>query len=200
MELVVAWYDTAPILPDESVKYLGEVLNEKGMPLQEMVLTKARNGLRGYSANTPIGRVGAAVDNNGWSVLFSPPGTRRFITMWDWEEWVLGKPRPNNSELSTADSVEWVLGLLEKGEPVVLDLEVVEKAGEELDRRVARDRWLTPLLFLGGYIIAIGLFVSFLHSGLTMTAIGSVTLLGNLLIMTFKPVYLRIRRKFEGRQ
>ncbi|MDO5067986.1 MAG: hypothetical protein Q4D96_11965 [Propionibacteriaceae bacterium] len=186
--------------PDEAVLRLGNVLEAQGTPLRELSLNNPREGHRAYGASTAVGRVWVAVLEGKWSVYFSPPGAQRFISLWDWEECKYGKPQPGNIELPLDESVDWVLGFLERRNSPEIDLVCVEAVIRRYDRRVARDRWLTPLLFLGGYVIAVGLFVSFLHSGLTMTGITSMTLLLSLLVATFKPVYLRIRRKFEGRQ
>lgn len=167
--------------------------------MRELDLENAKKGYRAYGVATPNGRIWVATYQGEWGVFFSPQGSQRFINLWDWEECALGKPRPLGGELSAVESAEWVLGLVERGVPDI-DLDCVERLGHAKDRRVARNRWLTPLLFLGGYVIAIGLIVSAIHSGRTWTGITGATLLVNLVIATFKPVCLRIRSKFERHQ
>lgn len=193
----MVWFDTAPVQPDEAIKHLGEVLEARGMPFHEVVLKEARGGLRGYTASTPVGRVGVAVDRKGWSVFVSPPGTQRFISMWDWEEWVLGKPRPKNSELSTEDSVDWVLHLLDQGEPLGLDLGRIEEAGEELDRRVARERWLGPLMTVVSYLAVFGLLVgSVIFHSTSGMVIGTLALV-RILAMKVEKVKGRFSRRMK---
>ena len=193
----MAWYDTASTPPCDSVQHLGEVLEAQGTPLKEVVPIRRRKEYHVYVSHTLVGRIGAAVDSEGWSVFFSPPGARRFISLWDWEECTLGKPRPASGDISTDESVEWVLELLRKGEPPEIDLECVERMARAVDRRVARDRWLTPLLFLGGYVIAIGLIVSSIFSGRVWTSFTAGVLLVNLLMTNLKPSWLRPRKKFK---
>ena len=193
----MAWYDTASTPPCDSVQHLGEVLEAQGAPLKEIDLKGVRRDHHAYAAATSVGRVWVAVSDGGWSVFFSPPGARRFISLWDWEECTLGKPRPTSGDISTDESVEWVLGLLRKGEPPEIDLECVERMARAVDRRVARDRWLTPLLFLGGYAIAIGLIVSSIFSGRVWTSFTAGVLLVNLIMTNLKPFCLRLRKRFK---
>ena len=117
--------------------------------------------------------------------------------LWDWEECTLGKPRPTGVALSAVESAEWVLGLVEKGELPEVDLECIERMGLAADRRRSHDRWLMPLLFLGGYVIAIGLIVSSIFSGRVWTSFTAGVLLVNLLIANLKPSWLRLRNKFK---
>ena len=193
----MSWCDSAQIAPSEAIKQLGETLEKQGTPLREVVLNNRRKDYRSYMANTSIGRVGVAASISGWNVFFSPSGARGFISLWDWEECTLGKPRPTSGDMPTDESVEWVLGLLRKGEPPEIDLECVERMARAVDRRVARDRWLTPLLFLGGYVISIGLIVSSIFSGRVWTSFTAGVLLVNLLMTNLKPFCLRLRKRFK---
>lgn len=155
----MAWYDTAPNPPPEAVQRLGDVLEARGTPLHEVILNSERRNYRPYGAITSIGKVGVSADLDGWYVFFCPPGTRRYMNIWDWKECALGEPRPKGRELPLEESVEWVLGLLEKNRPPEVDLECVERAGRELDRRVARDRWFRPLTTFGLSAVLIGVLI-----------------------------------------
>lgn len=155
----MAWYDTAPIPPPEAVRRLGDVLEVRGTPLGETAPKDKRRRHQVYQTLTSVGEVGVTVSVDGWHVFFSPWGTRRFMNIWDWKECALGEPRPKGRELPLEESVEWVLGLLEKNRPPEVDLECVERAGRELDRRVARDRWLGPLKTFGLYAVLIGVLI-----------------------------------------
>ena len=172
-------------------------MEAQGTPLKEIDLKGGRRDYDAYIAATSIGRVGVAAGSSGWNIFFSPSEARGFISLWDWEECTLGKPRPTSGDISTDESVEWVLGLLRKGEPPEIDLECVERMARAVDRRVARDRWLTPLLFLGGYVIAIGLIVSSIFSGRVWTSFTAGVLLVNLLMTNLKPFCLRLRKRFK---
>lgn len=141
----MVWYESAPMSPDEDVKYLGEVLEWRGTPFREMDLGREERGYVAYSANTTIGQIGVAISKSECNVFFSPLGTRRFISLGDWKECFLGEEGVKDGALSTKESVEWVLGLLEEGHPPEVDLEKVEELGQKLDRQVMRDRRLVPL-------------------------------------------------------
>ena len=193
----MAWYDSAPEPLSNALERLDEALRIRGLSLQELNLKHAKKGYQAYGVATSVGRIWVARYRGEWGVFFSPAGAQRFINLWDWEECTLGKPRPTGDELSAVESAEWVLGLVEKGELPDVDLECIERMGLAADRRRARYRWLMPLLFLGGYVIAIGLIVSSIFSGRVWTSFTAGVLLVNLLIANLKPFCLRLRKRFK---
>ncbi|MDO5067271.1 MAG: hypothetical protein Q4D96_08340 [Propionibacteriaceae bacterium] len=194
MELAVDWYDTAPIAPSSAIKRLGEELERQKTPLREVVLGNKKKNYRTYMASAPIGRIGVAAGSGGWNVFYSPVGARGFISLWDWEECVYGKPRPKSGDIPTDESVEWILRLLRKEEAPDINLECVEKMAQAVDRRVARDRWLGPLITVGLYLLVFGVLV---WAGITDSKAGvvvGVTALSSMVASTFAGLRGRISR------
>ncbi|RRD49720.1 hypothetical protein [Arachnia propionica] len=193
----MVWYDTASTLPCDKLKHLGEVLDSLGCPLGEVARDKVKGDRHDYAASTPVGRIWLAVSEGGWSVFFSPSGARRFITLWDWEECMLGKPRPKGRHIPVDESVDWLVGLLKEGKCPEVDLECVERMAAGMGRRVARERWLGPLMTMVSYLAVCGLLVgSVIFDSTSGMVIGTLALV-RILAMKVEKIKGKISRRMK---
>lgn len=193
----MAWYDTAPIVPDEEVKYLGRMLEMLGAPLMEKEVKRLRSKVRFYSALTARGEIGVTVGKNGSGIFFCPVGAGRFVDIWDWEECTLGKSRPKNSNVvPLRESVDWILGVLQADDHPSIDLELLEEIGKKEDRRIARERRFNWFLLAVGYIVGVYLFASSMESGRAWTGVTAGLLLMNMIVGTLNLFGCNIKRWF----
>lgn len=152
----MVWHETAPVPPGDAVKYLGELLELRGTPLSEIFLENAKRNHRAYGASTKYGRIWIAVSLAGWSIFFSPPGAIGFISLWDWEECVEGKPPPKGGVLSVEKSVEWILEILNEEVVCEIDSETIERMAQAREKRRLRNRWLKPLEMIAILLVFFG--------------------------------------------
>lgn len=195
----MVWYDIAPVIPPDEVKYLGEMLEMFGAPLVEMAAENQGKDIRFYCSTLTQGRVAVAISTNGCNVFFSPPGVARFLDMWDWEECTLGKPRPKNWRQSTMkEPVDWILKVLMARDLPELDSELLEEIVKKKECKLARDRWLRAVYTFALYLVILALFIWSVATDSFAGMLASGIALSKMLHTTFGSTWMKFLKRTKG--